>query len=71
MITKYTSTGRKKTKDELIACYLAEYRVKCKCGHTVILLKDKTICTHCGHWIYKDKKTEFMEKLKYARKNSC
>lgn len=38
----------------------------CKnCGHTVLLLNvDRIICSHCGYWVYKDDKTEFMYKMK-------
>lgn len=40
--------------------------VYCKnCGHTLLVVnKDRLICSHCGHWVYKDDKTEFMYKLK-------
>lgn len=38
--------------------------VKCPhCGHTQMLYKDKRICTYCGHWVYRNKKIEFKEKL--------
>ena len=38
---------------------------KCKCGHSIDLFKsDKTSCSWCGRLVYRDKKTEFIEKLK-------
>lgn len=45
---------------------LASFRVKCKCGHSVILtnLTDKKICGWCGHWVYRNKGIEFKEQLK-------
>lgn len=34
------------------------------CGHTVLMINvDRTICTHCGYWVYKDKKSEFKYKM--------
>lgn len=40
-------------------------RKKCKvCGHGRLLGKrDKVICTHCGHYIFKDDTTEFNYRL--------
>lgn len=34
------------------------YKVKCKCSHVVLFTrgKDRIICSHCGNYIYKDKK---------------
>lgn len=41
------------------------------CGHTVLMINvDRTICTHCGYWVYKDAKTEFMYKMKENIKKS-
>ena len=39
--------------------------VYCKhCGHTMVMLNvDRTTCTHCGYWVYKDDKTEFKYKM--------
>ena len=71
MISYYSSTGRKKTKDEIVDSYYAQFKVKCKCGHTVLIspVKSKILCSFCGNYVYRDKKIEFMEKLEYARKN--
>lgn len=40
-------------------------KVTCSCGHRVLIPKflKKAICDWCGHWVYKDKKDEFKEKL--------
>lgn len=43
--------------------------IKCKhCGHSILPTKDRTLCTYCGHWIYKNDKVEFkyktLEKIK-------
>lgn len=62
---KYSSTGRKKTKQELFESELSKYKVKCKCGHILILIRrNKAICTHCGHYVYKDKQEEFRDRMK-------
>lgn len=44
----------------------AKFKVKCKhCGHIMVLtFADRTICNHCGFYIYKDKQTEFRYKMK-------
>lgn len=45
---------------------LNKHKVQCTCGtKTVMIDADRTICRGCGHWIYKTKKIEFREKLKY------
>lgn len=43
--------------------------IKCKCGHSVLMSRDKVICTHCGNYVYKDKLTEFKEKMIKEMKN--
>lgn len=53
---------------------MSEYdkvKYRCKCGHRVIIpyWEDKQLCTWCNHYVYKDKRIEFKEKLQYARKN--
>lgn len=47
------------------------FKVKCKCSHTIIIPKtcDRVICSHCGYWVYKDKKTEIRYKLKEIMKD--
>ena len=49
---------------------LSKFRVKCKCGHTLILVSRKSeICTWCGRKVYRSKKDEFEDKLKKEIKN--
>ena len=38
----------------------------CKCGHRVIIPfdKDKKLCRWCGRYVFKNKKDEFVYKLK-------
>lgn len=44
---------------------LLKYRVKCKCSHSVIMPKaDRTICTHCGNWVYRTPQLKFKYKIK-------
>ncbi len=40
-----------------------------KCGHTVLIANvDRIICSHCGHWVYKNDKIEFAYKMKEKMK---
>ena len=43
-----------------------DYVIKCPCSHTMIFtsMKDRILCSYCGHWVYKDKKTELKYKMK-------
>ena len=47
-----------------------EHKVYCTCDdghHGVVFYSprvDKIICRNCGHWIYKDKKTELKYKMR-------
>lgn len=45
----------------------AKYKRYCKCGHSIIFTPssktNKTICSWCGHWIYKNDFEEFKDKL--------
>lgn len=45
---------------------LAKNRFYCYCGHSVIINPPETrgLCTHCGHWVYKDKRQYFKERMK-------
>ena len=45
---------------------LQDHKVKCTCSHTLNLpyKNDRVCCTHCGHWVYKDEKTEFKYKMR-------
>lgn len=40
---------------------IIEYnRYYCYCGHSVTILpkESRVFCTHCGHWVYKDKRKQ-------------
>lgn len=41
-------------------------RYYCNCGHSVVIFpkENKILCTHCGHWVFKNKKDEFKYRLK-------
>lgn len=60
-MTELIRTNNKKFIDEL-----SKYRIKCKCGHTLHITKqrDFKICNFCGRKVYRDSKCEFMDKLK-------
>ena len=64
-VRKYTSSGRRKTQDEILDAYYANYKVKCKCGHTFLMYgwEGKKLCNHCGYYYYMDKKLEFKERI--------
>ena len=45
----------------------AKHKKYCKCGHSVVFPSNskatKVLCTHCGHYIYKNKQEEFKDRL--------
>ena len=45
---------------------IQDYMIKCKSSHTILFTwsKDRLLCSHCGNWVYKDKKTEIKYKMK-------
>ncbi len=47
---------------------LEKVRFMCSCGHKAIIpyWVDKQMCTWCGHWVYRNKREEFKDKLKMA-----
>ena len=50
----------------------ASIKKKCKCGHTIPFTKkmgDRVLCRWCGHWLYKDKETEFRYKINEVMNN--
>lgn len=56
-------------EDTKIFNSLAKCKVKCKCGHSIVMPKaDRTICSHCGHWIYRTPAIEFRYKMKERMK---
>ena len=42
------------------------YVIKCKCSHSILFTgrKDRIICSHCGNYVYRDKKVEMKYKIK-------
>jgi len=66
MVRTHTDSGRKREKDEMVASYYSEFMYRCECSHTQLIPNqiDKVICTHCGKWIYRDKKLEFKDRMK-------
>lgn len=46
---------------------VTKYKVYCKCGHGTVFYpmehKEKKICSWCGYYVYKDKQTEFINRL--------
>ena len=54
-----------KNNDFVFENFLSKHKVKCKCGHTIVLLERKyAICGWCGRNVYRSKKDEFEDKLK-------
>lgn len=51
---------------------LSKLSVKCNCGHTIDFKsnKNKILCSWCGNYVYKNKKIEFIEKLKKEMRKS-
>ena len=45
---------------------IQDYMIKCKCSHTMLFTgnRDRLCCSHCGNYVYKDKKTEIKYKMK-------
>ena len=47
-----------------VAKELAKYRHKCKCGHTMFLIKNPyKICSYCGGIVFRDERAKFIYKL--------
>ena len=40
-------------------------KYSCKCGHKVVIpfFAKRNLCSWCGHWVYRDKKDEFKDRL--------
>ena len=45
---------------------LTKNKIKCKCGHSVLISpnKDKIICQWCGNYVFKNEKLEFKFRVK-------
>ena len=59
-------------EDTQLMNVLATFKIKCKCGHVMVFVtnREKIICTHCGRYIYRNKKLEFKDKLLKERRNN-
>lgn len=46
---------------------------KCECGHSIVIPKtlEKRICSHCGKYVFKNKKDEFIFRTKEKLKKWC
>lgn len=55
----------KKEMDRMFKTY-TDNSYKCRCGHTVTIAKncEKVVCSHCGRYVFREKKDEFMYRLK-------
>jgi len=67
-IDKDNRGRRYKSLNEIVTEHdkIQDYMVKCKCNHTILFTgsKDRLCCSHCGNYVYKDKKTEIKYKMK-------
>lgn len=59
--------------DKEIEKLMHEYmklRVKCKCGHSMIIpmWMDKKLCNWCGEYAFRNKQLEFQENMKKIMK---
>lgn len=59
-----------KESDVKICEVLTNLKVKCKCGHTIVITKQNPVkeCSHCGNIVYRDFKEYFKWKLNPNRK---
>lgn len=56
---------KRKRNDNKLLKALSEHKVKCKCGHVIIIIDlPYKICDWCGRKIYRSKKDEFKDKLR-------
>lgn len=46
----------------------SKYKYHCKCGHSLTIYpmekRIKKLCSWCGHYVYINKRVEFIDKLK-------
>ena len=66
MKNKYYSGRIKPKDDEKMLSELDKLKVKCDCGHIVIMpvYQDKTICSFCGKKITNNTKLHFLYKMR-------
>ncbi len=60
---RYFATNKELT---LLLNDMTKSRVKCSCGHSVLIptRKDKTICSWCGNYVFRNKQDEFKYRFK-------
>lgn len=65
-VRKYSSSGRRRTQTEIRDSYYSLYKVKCKCGSSLLIMdrSGKMPCYHCGRMVYRSKRDEFKDKIK-------
>lgn len=46
--------------------YREKHKYYCSCGHSVIIpyFQDRKLCSWCKHWVYKDDKRFFKDKMR-------
>lgn len=51
---------RRHDRVDLILDFATNNRVKCKCGHSVVIYPpvEKKICGWCGYYVYRDEKQQ-------------
>ena len=60
---RYFATNKELT---LLLNDMTKARTKCSCGHSVIIpsRKDRTICSWCGNYVFRNKQDEFRYRFK-------
>lgn len=45
---------------------ITDCTIKCKCGHSIVITPrtEKTLCKHCGYYVFRNKEDEFKFRLK-------
>ena len=57
--------GKKYDEDTRKFSLYSKYKKECKCGHIVVIKpsRDKILCSHCGHYVYRTKADEFKAEM--------
>lgn len=55
-----------KREFDIMTDQLAKVKHTCSCGHKEVIssTEDKKLCSWCGHYVFKDKKSEFKYRVK-------
>ena len=61
----YKPRFNKKEMDRMFKTY-TDNSYKCRCGHSITIAKscEKVVCSHCGRYVFREKRDEFMYRLK-------